>query len=141
MYYYYYSTREITVPYYITRELKVPYYITRELKVPYYITREIKVPYYITRELKVPYYITREIRVPYSIQSNSIYLYSPFSQITNLSQSALQSVHIDIPVPEPHIGSGTTPKQPFTGKKREETFRRATEEDPSPGWTGAIDVM
>jgi len=27
------------------------------------------------------------------------------------------------------------------GKKREETFRRATEEDPSPGWTGAIYVM
>jgi len=23
----------------------------------------------------------------------------------------------------------------------EETFRRATEEDPSPGWTDAIDVM
>jgi len=27
---------------------------------------------------------------------NSFYLYSPFSQIINLSQSALQSVHIDI---------------------------------------------
>jgi len=58
-----------------------------------------------------------------------------------LSQSALQSVHINIPVPKLHIGSGKTPKQPFTGKKREETFRRATEEDPSPGWTGVIDVM
>jgi len=44
-------------------------------------------------------------------------LYCPLSQITNLSQSALQSVHIDIPVPEPHIGSEKTPKQPFTGKK------------------------
>jgi len=66
-------------------------------------------------------------------------MYSPFSQITNLPQSALQSV--DIPVPEPHIGSGKTPKQLFMGKKREETFRRATEEAPSPGWTGAIDVM
>jgi len=32
-------------------------------------------------------------------------------------------------------------KNPFTGEKREETFRRATEEDPSPGWTEAIDVM
>jgi len=31
--------------------------------------------------------------------------------------SALQSVHIDIPAPKPHIGSGKTPKQPFTGKK------------------------
>jgi len=30
-------------------------------------------------------------------QFNSVYLCSPFSQITNLSQSALQSVHIDIP--------------------------------------------
>jgi len=38
-------------------------------------------------------------------QFNSVYLYSPFSQITNLSQSALQSVRIDIPVPEPHVGS------------------------------------
>jgi len=27
-------------------------------------------------------------------------------------------------------------KNPFTGiKRREETFRRATEDDPSPGWT------
>jgi len=41
---------------------------------------------------------------------NSVYLYSLISQITNLSQSALQSVHIDIPVPKPHIGSGKTPK-------------------------------
>jgi len=33
------------------------------------------------------------------------------------------------------------PNNPSGGKKREENFRRATEEDPSPGWTGAIDVM
>jgi len=33
---------------------------------------------------------------PSTIQFNSVYLYSPFSQITK-SQSALQSVHIDIP--------------------------------------------
>jgi len=46
-------------------------------------------------------------------QFNSVYLYSPFSQIINLAQSALQSVHIDIPVPKPHIGSGKTPKQPL----------------------------
>jgi len=26
-------------------------------------------------------------------------------------------------------------KKPFTGEKKEESFRRATEEDPSPGWT------
>jgi len=44
------------------------------------------------------------------IQFNSVYLYSPISQITNLSQSALQSVHIDIPAPKPHIGPGKTPK-------------------------------
>jgi len=31
---------------------------------------------------------------------------------------------MDIPVPKPHIGSGKTLKQPFMGKKREETFRR-----------------
>jgi len=29
-------------------------------------------------------------------------------------------------------------KKTFTGGKREETFRRATEEDPSPGWTEDI---
>jgi len=52
------------------------------------------------------------------IQFNSVYLYSPFSQIRNWPQSALQSVHIDIPVPKPHIGSEKTPKQPFTGGKK-----------------------
>jgi len=32
--------------------------------------------------------------------------------------------------------------KPFTGEqKREEPFRRATEEDPSPGWTAARDAM
>jgi len=41
---------------------------------------------------------------------NSVYLYSPISHITNLSRSALQSVHIDIPAPKPHIGPGKTPK-------------------------------
>jgi len=61
-----------------------------------------------------------------SIQFNSVYSYSPFSQIRNLPLSALQSVHIDIPDLWPHIGSGETPKQPFRGR---------TEEDPSPGWT------
>jgi len=44
-----------------------------------------------------------------------------------------------------HIGSGKT-SQKYRRKKTfreksEETFRRATEEDPSPGWTDAIDVM
>jgi len=29
----------------------------------------------------------------------------------------------------------------FLWEKREETFRRATEEDLSPGWTEAVDVM
>jgi len=29
----------------------------------------------------------------------------------------------------------TRPRASRDGKKREETFRRATEEDPSPGWT------
>jgi len=46
----------------------------------------------------------------------------------------------DIPDLWPHIRSGKTPKKSTQkklsqGKKREETFRRATEEDPSPGWT------
>jgi len=30
--------------------------------------------------------------ISYTIQFNSVYLYSPISQITNLSRSALQSV-------------------------------------------------
>jgi len=38
-----------------------------------------------------------------------------------------------------HIESGKTPKnrrkKTFTGEKSEEPFRRAPEEDPSPGWT------
>jgi len=34
-----------------------------------------------------------------------------------------------------------TSQTTLNGEKREETFRRATEEDPSPGWTGVIDVM
>uniref|UniRef100_A0A8C2ZFW0 Thymus, brain and testes associated n=1 Tax=Cyclopterus lumpus TaxID=8103 RepID=A0A8C2ZFW0_CYCLU len=39
----------------------------------------------------------------------------------------------DIPVPGPHIESGKTPpKNLFHRETREETFRRATEEDPSP---------
>jgi len=61
-------------------------------------------------------------------------LYSPKSQITNLLQRALQSVHIDIPVPGPHIGKTPqkTQKKPFHREKREKPFRRATEEDPSP---------
>jgi len=33
----------------------------------------------------------------YIFSFNSVYLYSPISQITNVSRSALQSVHIDIP--------------------------------------------
>jgi len=32
-------------------------------------------------------------------------------------------------------------KKHFTSKEREETFRRATDEDPSPGWTEVIYVM
>jgi len=38
------------------------------------------------------------------------------------------------------MGSGTTPKQPFRGKKVR-TLEERTEADPSPGWTGVIDVM
>jgi len=41
----------------------------------------------------------------------------------------------NIPVPGPHIASGKTPQKkekPFHRERREETFRRATEEEPSP---------
>jgi len=33
------------------------------------------------------------------------------------------------------------PNNASRGEKSEKAFRRATEEDLSPGWTGAIDVM
>jgi len=36
--------------------------------------------------------IGQHLPLCFSIQFNSVYLYSPISQITNLSQSALQSV-------------------------------------------------
>jgi len=41
----------------------------------------------------------------------------------------------DLPLPGPHMGSRKTPKnekKPFQGEKRGATFKRATEEDPSP---------
>jgi len=50
-----------------------------------------------------------------------------------LPRRALQSVHIDIPVPEPHIRSEKNSQKNLSPGIREETFRRATEEDPSPG--------
>jgi len=79
-----------------------------------------------------------------SFNSIQFILYSPISQITNVPQRALQSVHIRHPWPlTSHRIRRNSPKNwknPFTGRERkEETFRRATEEDPSPGWTEAID--
>jgi len=71
-------------------------------------------------------------------------LYSSFSQLTNVSQSALQSLHIDIPVPGPHIGSGTTPQKiekTLSQRKKGRNLQERTEEDPSPGWTGAICLL
>jgi len=65
---------------------------------------------YIREATHAPYVPYIYIYVYVYIQFNSVYLYSPISQITNLSRSALQSVHIDIRVPKPHIGSGKTPK-------------------------------
>jgi len=57
----------------------------------------------------------------------------------------LYSVYVyDIPVPGPHIGLGEIPQKiekNLSCGKKEETFRRATEEDPSPGWREARGVM
>jgi len=85
----------------------------------------------------------RESATNSSISFNSIQFifYSPFSQITDLPQRALQSVHIDIPVPEPHIGSRKTPKQTFMGKKGNKPSGEQQRRIPLPGWTGAIDAM
>jgi len=71
--------------------------------------------------------------------------YSPLSEITNLPQRALQSVHIRHPCPRTSHGirknSQEKEKTLSWGTKGEETFRRATELDPSPGRTEATDVM
>jgi len=75
------------------------------------------------------------------IKLNSVYLYSPFSQTTNLSQSALQICTHRHPCPKTSHRIRKNSQTTLNGEKREETFRRATEEDASPGWTGAIDVM
>jgi len=58
------------------------------------------------------------------IYINQFVFYSPTLQICPKGLYNLYSY--DIPVPGPHIGSAKTPE------KREETIRRATEEDPSP---------
>jgi len=59
-----------------------------------------------------------------------------------LSQRDLQSVHIDIPVPGPHIRENSQEIETTLSRgKSEETLRRGTEEDPSPGWTETRDVM
>ena len=66
-------------------------------------------------------------------------LYSPKSQI-QICLWGLNSLYTyDIPVPGPHIGSGKTPPKKISGKtlsqgkkRGEETWGRATEEDPSP---------
>jgi len=62
--------------------------------------------------------VTKEIKPPvlswhFFLQySNQFILYSPISQIKNLPQRALQSVHIRHPSDLwPHIGSGKTPKK------------------------------
>jgi len=74
----------------------------------------------------------------YVFNSIQFVVYSPISQITNLPQRALQSVHIRHPWP---LTSHRTRKNSQKIEKNfSETFRRATEEDPSPGWTEAIYV-
>jgi len=57
------------------------------------------------------------------IFSNSVYLYSPFSQITNLSQSALQSVHRH-PWPLTSHRIRNNSQITLQWGKSEETFRR-----------------
>jgi len=62
----------------------------------------------------------------HSIQFNSVYLYSPISQITNVSRSALQSVHIDIPDLWPLTSHQIRKNSQITlqGERVEEPFRR-----------------
>jgi len=67
---------------------------------------------------------------------NSVYFVEP--NITNYKFASVGLYNLytyDIPVPGPHIGSGKTPKKiekkTIHKEKREEPFRRATEEDPS----------
>jgi len=54
---------------------------------------------------------------------------------------ALQSVHIDIPVPEFTSDQEQLPNNPFTGKKGKKPSGEQQRRIPLHGWTGAIDVM
>jgi len=78
------------------------------------------------------------VKLQWRIQFSSIQfiLHSPISQMINLPQRALRSVHIRHPWPltshRIRKNSQEIEKNPL-GEKSEETFRKATEEDPSPG--------
>jgi len=61
----------------------------------------------------------------YILGFSSVYLYSPFSQITNLPQRALQSEHIDILTFDLTSDQEQLRNNPSREKKREEPFRRA----------------
>jgi len=74
-----------------------------------------------------------EARVWRSIQFNSVYFIHHKLKICLKGLFNLYTYNI--PILWPHIESGETPKKskkPFHREKREETFRRAAEEDPSP---------
>jgi len=48
---------------------------------------------------------------------------------------------MDISVPKPHIGSGKTPKQPFTGKKRGRNLQESNRGGSLSRMDRTIDVM
>jgi len=68
----------------------------------------------------------------------SLFCIAHYHKFQNLPQRALQSVHIRHPCPRTsHRIRKNSPKieKNLHREKSEEPFRRATEEDPSPGWT------
>jgi len=72
----------------------------------------------------------------YSIRLNSVYCLQP--NITNYKCTICTHRH---PCPRTSHRIRKNSQKTLQGGKGEETFRRATEEDPSPGWTEAKDVM
>jgi len=77
--------------------------------------------------------------------SIQIILYSPMSLVCEFASEGFTicthtpSLTYDLTSDQEQLSKNR--KKTFTGKRSEEPFRRATEEDSSPGWTEATDVM
>jgi len=62
----------------------------------------------------------------YCVSNNSIqFICIAHFHKLQICLGVLYNLYTDIPVPEPHIGSGKTPKQPFTGEKKGRTLQES----------------